>query len=280
MRMGKKRAAVHHHRFIHVEPKDAPAWNALRDQWFADYPFDNATRQQTIQRVAEADWLFRQEQLRYNEAESNLVSEHGDPLQWSNDQHKRLQVFERRLDRAEQCFLRWQRAAEQQRRARFTETLRLEAHEWRRETHQIARAQAQARLCAAQAEVEAEKQQSKSPFDNIYHRRPHHHPQYIEASIEDGVTVTTCNPSTQSFLDMLTNSAQPHETVERTLRVVAPFPPEYDWFRPGAASETVRFQVWITTVEQCRQDLQRELAAGHGHLLPSPHMILHEQNNG
>ena len=273
--MGKKRSSpetlLHYRRFT-VEAGRRAEWQSLEDQWSADYHPETATHKQAVLRAAEADWLLRLEEERFDKAEFALVQEHGDPLHWNPEQHKHLQWLERRLDRAQRTLLRYQRTAEQTRRTRFTETLRLEAHGWRREAHQWAMKVKQS--AADRPEAEAEPEPPPPPP-----HKPAPYQQWMEAYVEDGVTLTGWNPRHVGMQALLKKMGQPDHLVERALKLPNPLPPEYDWSRTPDG-QPVFFQRWITTVEEFVKDMERDLADGNGHATPSPHMPIFKKEEG
>ena len=242
-----------------MPPTIAPAWETVLHQWMVDYRPQSATDRQTVLRAAHADWLLRAEQCQYQEIASGLLRQYGPAAAWTDAQHRRLELFGRSLHQAQNSFLRWQRAAEQFRRARLIETLRLEAQQARRQA---------SRTPSTQGVVEKP--------TSTYRHEPAPFVQYIEAFTEEGVTVTVCNPPHQNLLNAFETAFQSEKQVRRTLRVLLPVPPEYAWLTVPDG-EDCRAITWSSTVEQCRPDLLRDLAGGNGHVLPSPHMPINKQ---
>ena len=144
--------------------EDREEWEQLRQGWLDDYDPGTHTSRSLVLKLAEADWFLLRNLRRYRAVEHELYEEQEDPLQWTEEQHKKLERFLRYRTTAERAFDRALRNLEQVRRTRMLDAekrqkarerqalleLRLREHEFRLEL--------QARQAEEKAKRDAEKE--------------------------------------------------------------------------------------------------------------------------
>src|SRR5690349_4882477 len=60
-------------------------WNKLRQAWIDDYRPDNPTFLSLIVETARAEWFLRRKTRKYEKFEQSLYKNHGDSIQWSEE---------------------------------------------------------------------------------------------------------------------------------------------------------------------------------------------------
>ena len=90
-----------------VLPGESQAeWEALRAIWISEYGHPNLVVISLAEQTARAEWFFNRATKRYNEVEQALYLEQPDPVLWTDEQHKRLERFQRYRTTHERSFQR------------------------------------------------------------------------------------------------------------------------------------------------------------------------------
>jgi hypothetical protein len=229
-------------------------FDRLLRTWLDDYQPENETFLRLVVYAAEQEWYLRRNTLRYNQIEQKLSQ---DPLEWSEEDHKKLERFTRYRTTAERGFHRARNAVEQTRKNRLLE-------EQRRIKLDLVLRQ----------EKEQEDKKVKNNLDPDIFKAPEKADLAEVQSIDiclggDGKTVTSFYPSNEELLEQSKTADPP---IRRILRIVYfpdfidGLPPEYEWLDeelPGISTsreQMLSFDEWLAAVE-------REKRAGTGHLV-------------
>ena len=105
--------------------EDPEEQQALFQMWLDDYNPTTGAAMTLIRNAATAQWLLLRQRRRYHEAEQCNYAEQPDPMHWTPEQHKRLQLFTRYLTTAERRFKRAFAMLESLRHSRVREELAL-----------------------------------------------------------------------------------------------------------------------------------------------------------
>ncbi|MBV9083033.1 MAG: hypothetical protein JOZ62_10175, partial [Acidobacteriaceae bacterium] len=100
-------------------------YDALRAGWFEEYEPGTFASESLIDKLVLEDWLLKRAERRVVEAEERLEAS-GDAMQWTEEQHKHLQLMHRYKTTAERAFYRSWRAVEQLRGSRMREAFAME----------------------------------------------------------------------------------------------------------------------------------------------------------
>ncbi|MBV9081284.1 MAG: hypothetical protein JOZ62_01310, partial [Acidobacteriaceae bacterium] len=76
----------------------------LFQMWLDDYNPTTGPAMMLVREVATSHWLLIRQRRRYQEAEHSIYAEQPDAMDWTPEQHKRLQLFTRYLTTAERRF--------------------------------------------------------------------------------------------------------------------------------------------------------------------------------
>jgi len=230
-------------------PGDDPAeWEALQAQWLADYEPDKPTFRDQVLRAAEADWLLRRAMDRYCAAEQKLCKDEPDFLEWTEEQHKILERFGRYRTTAQRWFHRERGAAEQLRKARFSEGLRVEA------------ARRNEVVEEADEPVEVVKQPVKAKPVPIV--------QDVEVDLDaDGRTVSKWWPPHQ-YVQTRARMEEEPVYVRRQFYFFCAVPPEYHWLTDDPDRRVAKSEFWRTMpYAEWQKWVEMEELRGDGHLM-------------
>ncbi len=240
--------------------EDAAEWEALRGAWMADYEPDSDTFQGLVERAAEADWMLRRATNRYNEAEQFLYDEKQSPLFWSAEQHRLLELFARYRTTAERSFHRARQAAEQVRKTRFAEELRLEVVDARRERE------------AERTRAPIAEQKSVDESEPAVPKEQRGREEAVCAIVQDcevyldaeGKTVTDRWPPDED-VRLSAASRKPPVYVRRPIYFRSEIPAEYEWLRGYTKREGpgTRFSLLMSFAEWEERARQEEENGGH-----------------
>jgi hypothetical protein len=218
--------------------------------------------------TARAEWFLRRKTREYQKFEQSLYANYGDSIDWSEEDHRAIERFTRYLTTAERRFHRHRNAVEQTRKNR-----ELEAHRRRSLDLQLAQEEQPAR----KSSKNAKSQQLAEPVNTaLLEHEDEPRPklpivpsltQWVNISIEQGVTTTHLHPSNQTLLEQSKTKEPAPELVYRNLHFHGPIPPEYRWVHkeiPGIS--TAREQ--ILTFDEWLDATAREKLAETGHIGP------------
>lgn len=233
--------------------EDENEWLAMRQAWLDGYQPETHIALKLVWQLAEAEWLFLRARRRYNEAEQELHGQQPDPLQWNEEQQKKIDRFTRYRTTYERAFQRAFRNVEDLRRNRSLEFARM--------------AQAESRL--RELEQKSKQRETKTPRKKADPSPPLE--QWVEVTVEDGKPVTNLYPPNQELLKHVQKQDSPPDLVYRRLNFPHGIPSEYHWtaksspelFESGGAGiQRMRFDTWLTVIEG-------EAATGTGHIGPT-----------
>ena len=226
-------------------------------EWLADYEPDKPTFRDQVLRAAEGEWLLRRAVRRYDEAEQKLYKEEPDALAWTDEQHKLLERFGRYRTTAQRWFHRERGAAEQLRRARFSEGLRTEAAR-RREAADVASEEPV--VAEPVAEPVVALPMKRQPVPAIV--------QDIEVNLdEQGQTVTNWWPP-HEYVRVRARSHEEPIYVRRQFYFFCAVPPEYYWLTDNPAEREAGSRFWRTMpYAKWLELIEIEDRKGDGHLV-------------
>ena len=116
--------------------ENAADWNALLQAWFDDYaPADGQPHPQTwvslLEATARAEWFLWRKTSQYNECEQSLFAKYTGSIDWTEEDHLKIERFTRYRTTAERTFHRLRHDVEQTRRTRHLEAHRAQMLELR-----------------------------------------------------------------------------------------------------------------------------------------------------
>lgn len=232
-------------------------WHALLETWMAEYQPDTPNFEQHVVRAAQAEFALRQEERRFDEANTKWMEHGSDVTTWDAKQTKLYHEMQWRVNQAERTALRWSGVAERMRRCRVLDGMRTE-----RSSAKVAAIKPPSPLAAPFLPLEVAA--SGLPFLQV-----------IGVRVVDGVTTTTYNPTNDEMVGVLRKLNRPGMTVQRILRLPANLPREYAWAR-SSDGEVPESLEWCTTEEEFGIEAAQEEQAGNGHVLKSKHLPVRE----
>lgn len=213
-----------------------------------------------VEQAAEAQWILKRNMNRYHELEQSLEGKNA--LEWTEEEHKKMERFTRYKTAAERSSVRAANALEQsvkRRRKRVEE-----------------REEAAREVDKAVEEVE-EVKEVKPKIPDIEVGAIHVLDQWVDVTVEDGRTVTKLEPSNEQLFEDRGTMKPPPEEVRRRFTFHDGLPEEYGWaFRGDELRATRKWGVQQMRIETWLAAVEREKAAGTGHLsdtgedLPDP----------
>jgi hypothetical protein len=231
-----------------ILPTEDPAeYEFVVDRWLASYEPQDSAAETLVLETAKAHWFLKRNEKRLHQTESSLPA---DPCAWSPEHHKSFQNFTRYKTAAERTFFRWYKA--------------LETHH-NREFHREQLAE-RARARAAALNIQwLNKQEQKAAARDLRIR------QYVQIDGDDQVCATTLAPTNERIKKMAAARPEPPQIITRYLIFNNGIPPAYRWMKPDLVQrdfeivgiQTMLYTDWLEIVE-------REQAAGNGHLGPAP----------
>ena len=264
-----------------VEGELQEDYDRLAAGWRAKYGGDGQDLESLLSRVIQADWLLRRTELWNLDAQAKAMETH--PLDWTAEQHHKLELFGRYKTGAERSFYRAYGALRGLRKDEVKEALDLEI--WRknmaREAREIMKEahEEQARATETKAQEKAAAERAPKRAEDLF--RGQHHPkkaakvvpleQWIEVRVEEGVTVTHLFPSNAQLIREGQAMRPPPTMVHRRLYFPDGIPAEYAWTarsRPelfavgGAGVQRMEVNTWL-------QVIAREAEDARGHVGPT-----------
>ncbi len=243
-------------------------WNALRQSWLDDYQPDNQTFASMLEQTARAQWFLWRKTRQYNECEQSLSAKYAASIDWSEEDHLKVERFTRYRTTAERAFHRERNAVEQIRKNRALEAHRRELLdlELAREARTNAKTSAKS---AKQVDPEPSGPFANFDLDAYLTKRVTVLPQltqYVDVIYEDGKTTTKASPSNEVLLEKSKTMDPPPVVVTRSMSFHGGIPAIYRWVRkevPGISTgrdQELTFDEWLIVIEQERE---RFLATGH-----------------
>jgi hypothetical protein len=242
-----------------IKGENAEEFNELLEDWKDDYRPRHKSVRELVEQAAVAQWVLKRNTNRYHELEESLQEKKA--LEWTEEEHKKMERFIRYRTTAERSFGRAANLLEQ-------------SVKRRRKRVQEREEEAAEQAKAKQAEVEPVVEE---PVRNVMERPPgvweievgaiHVLDQWADITIEDGRAVTRLEPSNEQLLEDRETMKPPPEQVCRRFTFQDGIPEEYGWC--AGLYEDVggpKYGVQQMTIETWLAALEREKAAGTGHL--------------
>ncbi|MGI9073838.1 MAG: hypothetical protein ACR2JB_21545 [Bryobacteraceae bacterium] len=266
-----------------IKGESEKEFNELLEDWKDDYRPRGKSARELVRQAAEAQWVLKRNTHRYHELEESLQDKKA--LEWTEEEHKKMERFIRYRTTAERSFWRVANALEQSVKRRQKRVEEREEEAEQAEAEQAEAKQAEAK----QAEAEqAEAEEAVEEVPEVMQRKPdiwdievgavHVLDQWADVTIEKGRTVTRLEPSTEQLFEDRATMKPPPEHVCRRFTFYDGVPEEYGWCAGlyNEIEDSPKYGVQHMTIETWLQALEREKAAGTGHLsdtgedLPDP----------
>lgn len=249
-------------------------FDRLAAGWRAEYGDEGQATRSLLERVILSDWYLQRAERRYMEAEGEL-GETG-PLEWSEEQHKKIELYLRYKARAEGSFYRALYALRGLRKDRLKEELdlekmRREMRELGREAVREAAKELQQEKASAEPAARAQKIFRGQNQSSKKRRKIAVLDQWVEVEIRDSKAVTKLYPSNEELIKEGQAMEQAPELVYRRLNFPQGIPEEYAWVsgpnaerfeRGGMGTQRMTVETWLDVIE-------REAASGTGHVGPT-----------
>jgi hypothetical protein len=246
-----------------IRGENEEEFTELRQDWLEDYRPTGKSVRMLVEQAAEAQWVLRRNMNRYNETEASL--EDRSALEWTEEEHKKIERFTRYRTTAERSFTRAVNTLEQvsTRRRRRVQERKAEQEE-----------------AAQQAQEEAGEVQPEKAAEEAKPKAIHVLDQWVDVLMEDGRAVTKLEPSDEQLLEDRGMMKPPPEQVCRRFHFRDGIPHEYAWcFETEEQRVTRNWGLQQMTLETWLAAIEREQAMGTGHLsdtgedLPDPRRV-------
>ncbi len=238
-------------------------YDGLEAGWRAEFEPDCQSAESLLRRVILNDWQLQRAERRQMDAEEDLAQT--DPLEWTEQQHQKAQLFLRYKTTAERSFYRAYNALKALRKDRMLvekqlETMRTEMGGLKEEMKNLSKATEQKFPKSRAREIfqgqNSPKKMRKIPILD----------QWVEIRIRDGQTVTELYPSNRLLIERGKRMAAPPELVYRRLNFPQGVPKEYHWVTldplkrkyGGLAIQRMTTDTWLDTIDREKED-----ASGH-----------------
>jgi hypothetical protein len=248
-------------------------FDALAAAWRAEFGVEGQAAEALVRRVILNDWLLQRTERKYLEAETELAAT--GHMEWTAEQHHKLELFLRYKTTAERSFYRAYNAMHGLRREKIRVELTFE--NLSKKIDKLAQA-AVSKAGDQKEKVEAE---NKTPAQLLFPgkkspKKKRTIPileQWAEVETQDGKTVTTLHPSNDALIAIGQKMLRPPELVYRRLNFPSGVPDEYNWtitdwetkeLDPvkkrygGTAIQRMTVDTWLEVIEEEKED-----PAGH-----------------
>ncbi len=252
----------------------------LLESWLYDYRADTYTVDQLVRETVSAQWIVLRNRSRYNQCEHSLHQEQPNCLNWTDDQHHRLERFRRYLRQAERQFNSAFHNLERLHGRRFREGMQLQRAQERAAAIETKRAQAllqqnqpkpeKPEKKAAKAEPPTPTKPSEILFQGQNHPKKRRKipllEQWVEVTIqENGETLTRLFPSNKNLIERGKAMLPPPELVYRRLNFPHGVPPEYEWVNAkeekrklgGCGIQRMTTDTWLEVIAREAPEFER-----------------------
>jgi hypothetical protein len=222
----------------------------LHQQWKAEYPEEGQLIETLLEQLVLADRELKLAQRRCAELEASL--EPTNPLAWTKEQHRQMQLFLRYRTTAERSFYRALGTLEAARKARKTEQLRTARTE----------SSVDKKLPRQSAPRQStQEERPTNPFDQL-NDKPVEAIQSVFIRTENGRTITEYDPTNEVLLQLLRESLQ-IELVTRHLYFNGAVPKAYRWCKQPEefhgkecrAKQRMTRDTWFKAIEREKNEL-------------------------
>jgi hypothetical protein len=245
-------------------------FDELLADWMDDYRPRGKSGRLLVEEAALAQWILRRNTNQYNAACESLEDKNA--LEWTEEDHKKMERFTRYKTTAERSFTRAANTLEQvltRRQRRSAARKQAVDEEEEKEAEELMEG-------LEESGVEEGKNRERE-LPEIEVGAIHVLDQWVDVEIENGRTVTKLEPATEQLFEDRQMMQPPPEQVRRRFDFRQGIPEEYGWalkseeqrVRRSWGVQQIRIETWLKAVE-------REKAAGTGHLsdtgedLPDP----------
>ncbi len=233
----------------------------LLDDWVEEYGSMGKSARMLVEQAAEAQWVMRRTTNRYYELEQSLQEK--TVLEWTEEDHKQMERSLRYRTAAERSFMRAVNTLEQMRQRRErreTERARQEAGEEKKVETREEEPEAEVEEVEMEMEASAEQEHDKSEAIHVLD-------QWVDVVVENGRAVTKLEPSNEQLLEDRLKMKPAPEQVCRRFHFWDGIPDEYAWCcETKEQRKNEKWGLQQMTVETWLQAMERERAAGTGHL--------------
>ena len=260
----------------------------LLESWLYDYRADTYTLDQLVRETVSAQWIVLRNRSRYNQCEHSLHQEQPNWLNWTDDQHHRLERFRRYLRQAERQFNSAFHNLERLHGRRFREGMQLQRAQERAAAIETKRAQAleerENKADLQQNQPKPEKPEKKAakpepptptkPSEILFQGQNHPKKrrkipildQWVEVSIqENGETLTRLFPSNKNLIERGKAMLPPPELVYRRFNFPHGVPPAYDWVNSkeekrklgGCGIQRMTTDTWLEVIAREAPEFER-----------------------
>ncbi|HEX3684113.1 MAG TPA: hypothetical protein VHU83_16390 [Bryobacteraceae bacterium] len=231
---------------ILIPGEDPAEFEFLINGWLDAYDPQDPIAQNLVEELAKAHWFLKRNEKWLHQIQTRLPY---DAWLWTDENHKLLANTMRYKTTAERAFFRWYKA--------------LETH-YNREFHRNQLAE-RARARAAELSLQWLDKKQQLAAESLKTE------QFAHILGDDQVCATTLAPTNQQIKDRAAARPEPPKFITRVLHFRHGVPRAYDWVNPDLIRrefETIGVQTMLYT--DWLAIVQREEAAGTGHLGPAP----------
>jgi hypothetical protein len=260
-----------------IDGEEQSDYDAMVAGWNEQWLPDDHQEHKLVGTLIYNDWLHRRAERWLMETEATIVEQSGiDPMGWTDEQERKLQLVQRYKTSAERAFYRAWSALQGLRK----DVMRTEEKLNKLNTELAvykAREEAQKQNSEPKAQAAFGGQNSKKKQKKITTLE-----QWVEIEVSpSGETTTTRYPSDKELLERKQKMSTTPDLVYRRLYFMNGVPPEYYWTTSdekiresgGMGIQRLRPDDWLKVMEE-------EKALGTGHLLPSFSMPRPEERGG
>lgn len=216
-------------------------FDRLDAAWRGKYEMDGQDGESLLSRVVLNDWLLQRAERNYLNVEAGLGDI--DPLEWTLEQHKKLELFQRYKTTAERAFARFYNMLRGLRKDRMKEEFSLDnvrkvmeriARE-SKEKEESKKEEAQAKPASKRTSEQAPaKAAAPTPFfaGQNSPKKMRKIPileQWVEVTVQDGKTMTRVVPTNEEAIEKGKRMWPAPELVYRRFNFVDGVPEEYYW---------------------------------------------------
>ncbi len=261
-------------------------YDELAAGWRNEYGGEGQAGESLLARVILYDWQLRRADGRYMEAETELAE--FDPMEWTAEQHNKLQLFLRYKTTAERSFFRAYYALMGLIKDRIRVEMSIEKVREKVNSF-IEKGVKSAQQEKAQAQIPAKtaaQTAPKTPAQMLFHgqnspkkrRKIPKLEQWVEIRIRAGKTVTELYPSNDELIEDGKKMYPPPELVYRRMHFPDGVPEEYAWVTKnpmmqkygGMGIQRMTTDTWLEVIEREKQDPNGHLGKTGVGNLPRP----------
>ncbi len=247
--------------------------------WKEEFGGEGQAGESLLQRVILNDWQLRRAERRHMEAETELAEV--EPMEWTAEQHHKLELFLRYKTTAERSFYRAYNALYGLIKDRIRVEMSIE--KVRERVGNIIKAGVKT---SEQEKAQEEKAQEKTPAQMLFRgqknrkkmRKIQTLEQWVEIRIRDGKTVTELYPSNDVLIEDGKKMDPPPEFVYRRMHFPDGVPEEYAWTTRdpvmrkygGMGIQRMTPDTWLETIKREEHDTRGHIGRTGVGNLPRP----------